>query len=148
MPAMIAGVQSPDRKIVAIHRTYLRLDGRGKAGVSTQKMALGPIGAGGVRLGPAGPVLGVAEGLETGLSAAQLFGLPIWCSLSASRLDRLYLPPEAQEVHVFADNGTAGHEAAERAAEAYQAQGRRVVVRFPPEQFGDWNDALSAGVAA
>ncbi len=27
-------------------------------------------------------------------------------------------------------------------------QGRRLVVRFPPEQFGDWNDALSAGEAA
>ncbi len=43
---------------------------------------------------------------------------------------------------------TPGHEAAERAANAYQAQGRRVVVRFPPEQFGDFNDLLRAEVAA
>ncbi len=96
--------------------------------------------------GPAGPVLGIAEGIETGLSAAQLFDVPVWCSLSASRLDRLWLPPESLEVHVFGDNGAPGHEAAERAAKAYQAQGRRVVMRFPPEHFGDWNDALSAGV--
>ena len=146
LPCMVAAVQAPDRNVTAIHRTYIRDDGRSKAGVSTPKMALGPIGAGAVRLGPAGPVLGIAEGIETGLSAAQLFGLPVWAALSASRLDRLWLPPEAREVHIFADNGAAGYEAAERAAKAFQAQGRRVVVRFPPEQFGDWNDALSAGV--
>ncbi len=44
--------------------------------------------------------------------------------------------------------GSAGHEAAERAGGAYQAQGRRVVVRFPPEKFGDWNGALSAEAAS
>ena len=110
------------------------------------KMTLGTMRDGAVCLAPAGPVLGVAEGIETGLSAMQIFDVPVWCSLSASRLDRLWLPSEAREVHLFADNGTAGHEAAGRAAKAYQAQGGRVVVRFPPEQFEDWNDALIAGV--
>ena len=103
---------------------------------------------GAARLGPAGPVLGIAEGIETGLSAMQLFDVPVWCSLSAVRLDRLWLPPEAVEIHLFADNGAPGHEAAERAARAYQAQGRRVMVRFPPEKFGDWNGALSAEAAS
>ncbi len=51
-------------------------------------------------------------------------------------------------MHIFGDNGTAGHEATERAAKAYQAQGRRVVLRFPPERFGDFNDLLRAGLAA
>ncbi len=148
LPCMVAAVQAPDRKVTAIHRTYLRDDGRGKAGVSTPKMALGPISAGTVRLGPAAPALGLAEGIETGLSAMQLFDVPVWCSLSATRLARLGLPPEAAEIHLFADNGTPGHEAAERAARVYQGQGRRVVVRFPPERFGDFNDLLSAGVAA
>ena len=148
LPCMVAAVQAPDRKVTAIHRTYLRDDGQGKAGVPTPKMALGPIGAGAVRLGPAGPVLGLTEGIETGLSVMQLFDLPVWCSLSASRLDRLWLPPEALEVQVFADNGTPGHEAAARAAKAYQAQGRRVVVRFPPAEFDDFNDLLCAEAAA
>ena len=148
LPCMIAAVQAPDRKVTAIHRTYIRGDGRGKAGVATPKMALGPIGAGTVRLGPAAPALGLAEGIETGLSAMQLFDMPVWCSLSASRLDRLWMPPEAVEIHIFGDNGTPGHEAAERAVKAYQAQGRRVVVRLPPESFGDWNDTLRAVIAA
>ncbi len=144
LPCMVAAVQGPDRKVTAVHRTYIRDDGRGKAGVETPKMALGPIGDGAVRLARAGPVLGLAEGIETALSAAQLFGLPVWATLSASRLGRLWLPPEAQEVHVFADNGTPGHEAAERATKAYQAQGRRVVVRFPPVEFADFSDLLCA----
>ncbi len=147
-PAMVAAVTGSDRKVTAIQRTFLRCDGRGKANISQPKMCLGTMRDGAVRLGPAGPVLGVAEGIETGLSATQLFDMPVWCSLSASRLDRLWLPPEAVEIHLFADNGTPGREAAERAAKAYLAQGRRVVVRFPPEQFGDFNDLLSAGVAA
>ena len=145
---MVAGVQTLDGRITAVHRTYLRPDGQGKADVTPCKMALGPFGSGAVRVGPAGRVLGLVEGIETGLSAMQLFGVPVWCSLSASRLDRLWLPPEAQEVHIFADNGAPGHEAAERAATAYQAQGRRVVVRFPPEKFGDFNDLLRAEAAA
>ena len=105
LPCMVAAVQAPDRTVTAIHRTYIRDDGRGKAGVATPKMALGPISDGAVRLGPAGPALGIAEGVETGLSAAQLFAVPVWCSLSASRLDRLWLPPESLEIHIFADNG-------------------------------------------
>ncbi len=145
---MVGAITGPDRKVVAIQRTFLRMDGRGKANVTQPKMTLGAMRDGAVRLGPAGPVLGIAEGIETGLSAMQLFDVPVWCSLSCSRLDRLGLPPEALEIHLFADNGTPGHEAAERAARVYQAQGRRVVVRFPPERFGDWNDAMSAGGAA
>ena len=148
LPAMVAAITSADRKVIAVQRTFLRVDGRGKANVSQPKLTLGPMRDGAVRLGRAGPALGIAEGVETGLSAAQLFDMPVWCSLSASRLDRLWLPPESLEVHIFADNGVPGHEAAERAAKAYQAQGRRVVVRFPPAEFGDWNDALSAEVAA
>ncbi len=148
LPAMIAGIQSPARRIVAVHRTYLRLDGRGKAGVSTPKMALGPLSSGAVRLGPAGAVLSLAEGVETGLSAMQLFDVPVWCSLSASRLDRLWLPSESLEIHIFADNGGPGIEAAERATKAYQAQGRRVVVRLPSASYDDWNDALRAEVTA
>ncbi|MEE9290221.1 MAG: toprim domain-containing protein [Alphaproteobacteria bacterium] len=140
--AMVVAITGADRKVIAVQRTFLRVDGRGKANVSQPKLTLGPMRDGAVRLGPAGLVLGIAEGVESGLSAMQLFVLPVWCSLSASRLDRLWLPPEAREVHIFGDNGTPGHEAAERAARAYQAQGCQVFLRFPPKDIGDWNDYL------
>ena len=72
---MVAAVQAPDRTIAAIHRTYLLPGGTGKAQVSKPKMALGPLGSGAVRLAKAGPVLGLGEGIETALSAMQLFGV-------------------------------------------------------------------------
>jgi hypothetical protein len=146
-PAMVAAVQAPDQRITAIHRTFLLPDGRGKARVSSPKMALGPLGRGAVRLGPVAPALGLAEGVETALSAAQLFKIPVWAALG-SRLDQVQLPAEVIEVQIFGDNGQAGHEAARKAAEAFQAERRRVVLRFPPERFPDWNDLLMAEAAA
>ena len=48
LPAMVAAVQAPDRRVCAIHRTFLNEYG-GKAAVLVPKMALGPLGAGAVR---------------------------------------------------------------------------------------------------
>ncbi len=57
----------------------------------------------------------------------------------------LVWPKESKPLFpLFGDNGEPGHEAAEKAAEKFTSQGRRVVLRFPPESFGDWNDALQA----
>ena len=142
LPTMVAAVQAPDRRVTAIHRTFLNEFG-GKATVSTPKMALGPLGTGAVRLAKAGPVLGLAEGVETGLSAQQLFSVPVWAALG-SRLDRVALPDIVRHIVIYADNGSAGVEAAHKAVEAFTSLQRRVTLRLPPERFGDWNDALQA----
>ncbi len=136
-PAMVAAVQALDRRITGIHRTFLLPDGRGKAQVSEPKMALGSIGTGAVRLAAAGSVLGIAEGVETGLSAMQLFRLPVWCALG-SRLDRVALPREVRKVVVLADTGEAGMKAAEKAVRAFVQQGRKASICVPHD--GDFND--------
>ena len=82
LPAMVAGVQAPDRRVCAIHRTFLTEYGA-KASVLTPKMALGPFGAGAVRLAKAGPLLGLAEGIEDALAAMQLCELPCWAVLGS-----------------------------------------------------------------
>lgn len=143
--AMVAAVQASDHRITGIHRTFLMAGGKGKARVSEPKMALGPLGSGCVRLGPVAPAIGLAEGIESALSAMQLWGIPVWAALG-SRLDQIELPPEVVEVQLFGDNGEPGHAAAEKAAEIFTGQGRRVFKRFPPENMSDWNDALSAEV--
>ncbi len=147
LPAQVAAVQASDRRVIAIHRTFLRLDGRGQAQIEKPKMALGSLGNGAVRLGHAGPALGIAEGIETALSASQIFDIPVWAALSVGRLPSIWLPPDVIEVQVFGDNGERGHEGAEKARQAFNEQGRRVVLRFPPDRFGDWNDALCEEVA-
>jgi hypothetical protein len=63
-PAMVAIVQRPDGQFAAIHRTFLKDDGSGKADLDPPKMALGPIRGGAVRLAKTGNTLAVAEGLE------------------------------------------------------------------------------------
>jgi len=142
LPAMVAAVQAADRQIVAVHRTFLSPDRAAKADVTPVKMALGPLGNGAVRLARSGEVLGLAEGIETGLSAMQLRGVPCWAACG-SRLHAVAVPDLVREVHIFADNGEAGRAAAEKAADKFIHEGRRVVLRFPPDIFGDWNDVVT-----
>ncbi len=140
-PAMVAAVQALDRRITGIHRTFLLPGGSGKAQVSEPKMAFGPIGDGAVRLSARAKVLGIAEGIETALSAQQLFEIPCWAALGA-RMDKVTLPADVIEVQIFGDNGKEGHEATEKARDVFTKAGKRVAVRRPPEGFSDWNDAL------
>jgi DNA primase len=141
-PAIVAGVQDGNGKFTAIQRTYLLPDGRDKAQVNKPKKALGPLGDGAVRLAPARKVLGMAEGIETALSAMQLFEIPVWAALSCSRFASVAIPDNVIEVQIFADNGAPGKGAAGRACDAFTAAGKRVAIRRPPEFFSDWNDAL------
>jgi hypothetical protein len=144
LPAMVAAVQAPDRRVVAIHRTFLNEFG-GKAALSSPKMALGPLGAGAVRLAKAGRVLGLAEGIEDALAAMQLCNLPCWASLGGARLARVDLPIEVREVHVFADGDEAGREAAEKAVRRFRRDGLEARAFLPPDGAKDMNDALIAG---
>lgn len=141
-PAMIAGVTDGTGSLVAIQRTFLAPDGQSKAPIKGAKRSLGPIGLGAVRLASAATVLGVAEGVETGLSAMEIFRLPVWCVLG-SNLSRLDLPRPVRNVVIFGDRGATGEAAAAKACQIYRSQGRKVVVRFP-EVGDDFNDELKA----
>lgn len=142
LPAMVAAVTDEAGAVVAIQRTFLRLDGAGKAPIERPKRALGPVKLGAVRLGPPALVIGVAEGIETGLSAQELFGVPIWCALG-SNLARNTFPPGVRFVGIFADRGEAGERAATLAAKTFMAAGLRVAVKFPTTG-KDFNDDLKA----
>ena len=85
LPAMVARVDGAAR--FAVHRTYLRPDGSGKAEVNPAKAMLGATQG-------AGPLV-VAEGMETVLSlACGLLRAPatIWAALSAPGITALRLP--------------------------------------------------------
>jgi putative DNA primase/helicase len=152
-PAMLARFVAADGKQAILHRTYLALDGRGKAGVpSPKKMMPGRIPMGGaVRLGQAGETLGIAEGIETALAAAQLFKMPVWAATSASMMAR-WQPPKGVKVTIFGDldSSFTGQMTAYCLAFNLRAKGVDVEVQFPecdkPDQdFADTVDLAGAG---
>jgi len=144
-PTMVAGISGADQKLTGIQRTYLRLDGLVKAPVSDPKMTLGRLPGDAVRLGPAAEEIGICEGIETGLSAMQLYGGSVWCACG-SHLDKIALPDTVKHVRIYADNGAAGERSAERAAQVFHRQGRRVTIVRPINLHGDFNDCLQAQV--
>jgi hypothetical protein len=141
-PAMVAAVQAPDRRTIAVQVTRLDPSGERKAKVALPRQTIGALGNGAVRLAAAGDVLGLAEGVESALSAMQLSGIPTWACLGASRMYRVAVPASVRELHIFVDNDGPGRSAAERTARAHAH--RRVVLRSPPACLNDWNDFLRA----
>lgn len=104
-PAMIAIVTGPDGALSTLHRTYLTNDGRKAPVTEPRRLMPGIIAKGAaIRLGPAGDVLGIAEGIETALSVTALFGVPCWAAVSAAMLAAWQPPPEAKRIIVFGDN--------------------------------------------
>lgn len=112
----------------------------------TPRLTIGALGSGAVRLGLAGEGLGLAEGTETGLSAMQMFGIPVWCSLGAGRMHSVAIPNTVRELHIFADDDESGRAAAQRVVTAHWH--RKVIVHYPPLGCNDWNDALAQKVSA
>jgi hypothetical protein len=144
LPALVAAVRNVDGELVAIHRTFLAPNGRGKANVEPNRMVLGPCRGAAVRLAPAAERMAVSEGLETGLSVAQSTGLAVWAAVSAPGLQSLVLPPLplAGRVIILVDHDKAGQAAAGRAGMRWLREGRRVWRAMPDEVDTDFNDLL------
>ena len=145
-PAMIARVQDAEGNGVAIHRTYLTDCGE-KADVPTVKKVAGSLPpSSAVRLFPASSSIGIAEGIETALSASMRFGVPVWSCVSAGGLERWTPPPGTERVIIFGDNDLSGtgQAAAWILARRLIAAGIAVEVKIPDEPGTDWNDATKS----
>ena len=142
LPAMIAAV-SLDEGPIAIHRTFL--SGNAKAGFDKPKRALGALGEAAVRLfAPASGKLGLAEGIESAMSAYALTGIPVWATLGNERFGLVSVPESVTELHLFVDHDAGGELAASRGLAAYARDGRTIQVRKPSSRGTDWNDELTA----
>lgn len=150
-PAMIAALHEgglhEEGRFVAIQRTFFdRSDGARRArDLSEPRMMFGQPHHGAVILAPAGQVLGLAEGIETALSAMMLFGLPVWATLGSERMDQIALPEQVTRLLLFPDNDRAGEIGAANARKAYARSGRSIETHYPPTGFKDWNDVLREG---
>lgn len=148
LPALLASVRN-DEGILAVHRTFLDLRTAKVAGFDRPKRALGFLGTGAVRLAkPRGGHLGLAEGIESALSAQQLFGVPCWATLGNKRYGVVTIPESVRDLHLFVDADAGGALAEARAREIYARAGRRIVTRRPAIDGQDWNDVLNARRAA
>jgi putative DNA primase/helicase len=141
-PAMFAAVTNPAGKHVATHRTFLAPDGRGKADLDPQRKTTGKFGSGPtIRLMPTAPMMGIAEGVETALSTARLFRIPVWSVLCAHGIESFEPPPECQHLIVFADHDKNG--TSQRAAEALRSRlDMPAEIKMPDTPGADWNDVL------
>lgn len=144
LPAMLAAVTT-DMGIIAIHRTFLDAPSAKLAAFDRPKRALGSLGCGAVRLArPAVGRLGLAEGIESALSAMQMFGVPCWATLGNERFGLVAIPEGVRELYLFIDNDAGGELADQRARRAYSAPGRVIQPRAPASAGFDWNDELKA----
>jgi predicted P-loop ATPase len=130
-----------------IHRTYLLDDGSAKA--PPGKKMLGPVGGGSVRLFAIGHDghIGIAEGIETAVSAQAIFGVPTWAALSADGVRKWQWPAGITRVTVFADAGDAGAQAAMVLTERLTAAGIPTAT-VAPLHGDDFNDDLMRGVSS
>ena len=94
VPALIAAIEGIDGRLTAVVCTYLDPDTGRKADVRAPRKVFGRLRSGAVRLHmPDGNGrLGLAEGIETALSAFELTGIPCWAVIGV-RLGRIALPP-------------------------------------------------------
>ena len=139
---------------IAIHQTFLKDDGMGKAAIDPDKKMLGSIKGGAVQLFEAGEILGIGEGIETSLSFHVLSGVPVWAALSCTNMapknDPLKLPPLplAQKLVIAIDNDSEDQslKAAKILKQRAESEGREVFIVRPPLEIKDFNDVFTSYV--
>jgi hypothetical protein len=154
-PVMLAQVADIQGKPVTLHRTYLTQAGR-KAPVENPKRMMPvpsdqPVLGGAIRMGTAGPVIDLAEGIETALAVRQATGLPVWSAVSAALLAGFDPPPRTEKVRIWCDRDRkgVGEEAAHKLAERLAEKGISSELLIPPEAMlrdgkgVDWLDVLN-----
>lgn len=90
--------------------------------------------------------MGIAEGIETALSAAQMFDLPVWATMNSTYMKKFKAPKGIKDLFIYADNdrnGTGLHAAFECGRNNVLAPNdvERVHI-FWPREHGDFNDVL------
>lgn len=147
LPCLLFKVSfTPTSDLVAIHRIYVSEDGR-KADVTEAKMALANIKGAGIWFGTPGYKLSVAEGPENALSIRELGAQFVVSTINATNFANLTIPEYVDVVELYPDPDPAGRKFAQAAVEKYTEQGKKVIIKFPPEininnKLMDWNDVL------
>ena len=143
-PALVGKIASFEGKAVNLHLTLLTKGGE-KADVEPSKRVMrGKLPDGcAIRIGEAAPLMGVAEGVETAVSASIMHGIPVWACVNGVLLSKWMPPSLAKEIVVFGDNDRnfCGQSKAYALANRLEViHKRRVTVEIPGLPGADWND--------
>lgn len=136
---------------LTMHRTFLREDGKAKAEMESPRKIY-PCelqdGACVMLVGLNGrDSMGVAEGVETAMSASLDYNMPVWATINAGMMARWIPPSGLDSLVIFGDNDASytGHAAAYALARRAKAKGvPNVTVVFPDQVGQDWNDVWIA----
>lgn len=139
-PAMVALVRDVRKDYPrGIHRTALTFDGR-KAWVDgMDRLTLGPIGGGAVKLTPEadlGACLGVGEGIESTLSLQlipEFAGSAVWSLISSGGIKKLPVLPGIDGLWIAVDHDEAGLTAARECANRWRKVETMLVRARKPE---------------
>ena len=135
----------------AIQRHLTYLDGNKKVDLDRDRKMLSLqeySGSIAVKLFPVKSTLGIAEGIETALSAHQLYKLPVWSALNATLLKKFKAPAGVNTLVIYADNdknGTGLNAAFECGNKNLLSNNDvvKVLIRWP--ELPDFNDMLLEG---
>ena len=102
-----------------------------------------------IKLFAAGDTLGIAEGIETALSASQQYKLPVWAVMNASFMESFKAPAGVKHLIIYADNDVNGRGLAAAfkcANKNYQSNNdvTRVTVKWPETYGVDFNDMIDS----
>lgn len=153
-PAIVCAIRDVEGQLITLHRTYLTSTGKKAAVEMPRKMMSVPEGAdvvgGAIQLGVPKGVLGLAEGLETALSAYKATQIPTWSTVSARLMESVEIPTGVHTVLIWADKDKSI--TGERSARVLQNRliraGLKAHVLLPhmPRRGNaksvDWNDVL------
>lgn len=143
-PCLVAALEDKTGEITGVQRTFLLPDGNGKANIANPKLSLGKVSGSAIRLNPnlSGGEAVVCEGLEDGLSLAQLAGASVWVAAGATMMSNIEFPPSVTRIIIASDNDYPGMEAAKKAAHSFFGRGLTVRLFRPLDGFKDFNDEL------
>jgi putative DNA primase/helicase len=144
-PAMLAAIQQPAGRCIALHQTFLTADGR-KADVPSVKKwtsTSGKAGGAAIRLFEPDTRLAITEGIETALAVQHASCLPVWAAVSAWGLENIEIPPTVQSILIAADHDDAGIRSAQALASRLTNEGREVRLLLPSVKGADWLDVVN-----
>lgn len=146
-PMLLAAVSAPNGKPATIHRTYLTAQGCQSNIDKPKKLMPGSVPRGAaIRLAPYADELGIAEGIETALSATAMFGVPCWALIAEGYMRTWQIPIDLKRLIVFGDNDknfvgqAAAYEIARRVKTERATAHIEVEVRIPDVPGKDWNN--------